>query len=368
MMESRARTRLAAVGGGLLLLAASLVLAGPAQEATRTAPRTLVTAHKQIYAFAQDGDWIGWVTGDAGVHVRRLTTRKTWVVGKVNDRGRLSSAVIALAGQRAIWAWNSGGNNDEESLVTGAPGRRPAFVDVIDGDLRGTGGGARFAGVSGDAADLAYGVVVEKCVNRPFGCDVPWTDPLVVTGGGVTLVPKQLSGQRPPAIPGVAPAAIFTVAQGRVAVAPARSPTPSGPWVPRVAEDGPVDVYDLNGGRLMRVYFAGLVRDVALGGHTLAVLQEQPDGSRVIRRFDARNGAYLSGGATVATGATDLAASGSGIVFRVGRAIYMLRKGTPRLVGRASATPIGLSIEGRRIAWAMNLKRRGRIVSFTLPA
>jgi hypothetical protein len=33
---------------------------------------------------------------------------------------------------------------------------------------------------------------------------------------------------------------------------------------------------------------------------------------------------------------------------------------------QAKAEPIGLSIEGRRIAWAVNIKGHGRIVALTL--
>jgi hypothetical protein len=57
---------------------------------------------------------------------------------------------------------------------------------------------------------------------------------------------------------------------------PAATPPPATPafevaalsagpaWVPRVAEDGPVEVYDLSGHLLLRVPCFGLVRDLAL--------------------------------------------------------------------------------------------------------
>ena len=369
-MRNRARNWFGTVGS-LFLLAISLLLAGGSQEATTVAagatPRTLVTTPGRIYAFAQDGDRIGWIAADARVRVRRLTTRRTWVVGKVDYRERASSAVMALAGQRALWASDSGGNSDETSIVTGAPGRRPALVDVLSGDLRGTGGGVRFGGVAGNGAMLAYGWVVEQCVNRPFGCDSPFTDPLVVTGGGVTLVPAEVTGQGPPAIAGVAPPAMFAVGQGRVAVVPAKSPTPAGEWVPRVAQDGPVEVYDLGGNLLMRAIRQGIVRDVELFGDNLAVLLEQPDESKLILRFDAQNGTYLSQSGQLPIGARDLSTGTAGNVFRIGREIYLVHGRTQRLVARSAGTPIGLSIEGRRIAWGVNLKGRGRIVALTLP-
>lgn len=71
---------------------------------------------------------------------------------------------------------------------------------------------------------------------------------------------------------------------------------------------------------------------------------------------------------SLARAPTRLAASGHMIVFRVGRTLYALdaREGSPRVVARAAATPIGLSIVGRRIAWAENLPRGARIRALLL--
>ena len=52
-----------------------------------------------------------------------------------------------------------------------------------------------------------------------------------------------------------------------------------------------------------------------------------------------------------------------GLVYRVGRSIRVRGRGE---VARAVAMPIGLSIEGRRIAWAENVNGRGRIRALTL--
>jgi hypothetical protein len=65
--------------------------------------------------------------------------------------------------------------------------------------------------------------------------------------------------------------------------------------------------------------------------------------------------------------AADVSAGSGGIVFRVGRSIYVLSGRTPKLLARAPGTPVGLSIEGRRVAWAVNPKGHGRIVALTLP-
>jgi Tol biopolymer transport system component len=63
-----------------------------------------------------------------------------------------------------------------------------------------------------------------------------------------------------------------------------------------------------------------------------------------------------------------LAASGRSVVFRAGRGIYVIhaRSGRLRLVARAAGTPIGLSIVGRRIAWAENARGGARVRAVTL--
>jgi hypothetical protein len=351
------------LAGALLFL--SLGLAAGAAPARPSQPRTLATTHGRIYAFAQDGDWIGWIAEAGFVRVRRLSTRRTWVVGRV-DAGRANTAALALAGSRALWAFDSGGNSVETAIAEGSPGTKAVSVDLLSGGVRGVGDGVRFGGVAGDGSTLAYGWVVEQCPDQWLGiCEPGVPDQLVATGGGVTLVPTGQPTSK--AIAGVALPAIFAVGSGRVAVAPARSPAPMGEWTPRVAEDGPVDVYDLAGHLLMSVNEQGIVRGVALTGHKLAVLFERPDETKEIRRFDARNGTYLSTSGPLAIGATDLSTSSGGIVFRVGREIYRLRGRTPQLLARARATPIGLSIEGRRVAWAENVHGHGRIRALTLP-
>ena len=49
------------------------------------------------------------------------------------------------------------------------------------------------------------------------------------------------------------------------------------------------------------------------------------------------------------------------VVFRDGSRIYQLHGRKPTLVAVASAAPIGLTIEGKRIAWAESVHGKGRI-------
>jgi hypothetical protein len=120
-------------------------------------------------------------------------------------------------------------------------------------------------------------------------------------------------------------------------------------------------VYNLSGGRLARVVPEGTVRQVALSWPYLAVLVTRPDRTTVIERYNVSTEKLLS--ATQMPGATNLAIGTGGIVFLVGKSIYTLHDAKPELLWRATMKPIGLSIEGRRVAWAAC----GRIKALTLP-
>lgn len=353
-----------------VLVALSLATTAMRAPAKPVQPRTLATSKTAVYAFAQSRDAVGWVAGDGRVRVMRVSSGRTWVVGKVDRAYLASSAVLALAGTRALWAWDTGGNSYETTFATGAPGRRQAGFDGLHGGARNFGDGERFSGLAADATTLAFGWADEACADQPFGlcdlCNPLGSCPLSVVGGGVAVVPAQVSRQRPPAIPGVAPPALFAIGGGRIADAPAASPAPQGDQVPRVAANGPVEVFDSSGHLLTRFQVPGLVADIAFGGHELAVLLERPFGEKSVRRYDARNGRYLRGRGGFPLGTTDLSASPTGTVVRNGVAIYLLRSSFVQLVAVAAARPIGLSLQGRRIAWAESVRGKGRIRAVTV--
>ncbi len=358
---------------GLVVLVALLALSASASgtPGARAKPgklHTLVTTHGDVYAFAQDGDRIAWVGGDAKVRVRSLSARRTDVLGSVTPVERASTAILALAGQRALWSWDAGGNSTEYPLVVGARGHRQVEIAHLGGGLRGMGDGHDLVGVAGDGTTLAYAWVAETCPGEPYGCNL-FDAPLVVDGGGVSIASWAAPvGPRarffPAVLPVIPPPALFALAQASVAVAPARTTTPVG-TAPRVIEDGPVEVYDLSGHLLLRVPFQGLVRDLAISGRTLAVLLERPDGTKMLEQFTVPLSNFTAA-APVPLAATDVSAGSGGIVFRAGRDIYVLRPEHAKLLARAAARPIGLSIEGKRIAWAENVHGKGRIEAVTL--
>ena len=66
--------------------------------------------------------------------------------------------------------------------------------------------------------------------------------------------------------------------------------------------------------------------------------------------------------------APELTASGRRVVYRTGRTIRMIDAASGRVsvIATAVGNPIGLSIEGHRVAWAENVGSRGRIRAVVL--
>jgi hypothetical protein len=332
---------------------------GSSGRAKPVTARTLVVEEGPIRAFAQDANTIAWIGRSYDVHVRRLAARTGSIVGRTSSRGPVARP-LALAGTRALWTSYAGGNSVEITLWSGK-----LDVDHL-GYSPGDNAGSFLGGVAGDGATLVYAVVGQF---SPCSCG----GPLTVTGGGVSIVTEH---QSPPAIAGIFPPVKLALSRGRLAVVPAASPVPNDGYTPRAAENGPVNVYDLSGRLLLSVPETGIVRGIALSWPELSVLVERPDGSKWIERYDARTGELIAvpehgdqlGAQTrIALAATGLATGSIGTVYRVGRTIYLLsNRQQPKLVWRAAGTPLGLSVEGRRIAWAENVKGRGAIVALTL--
>jgi Tol biopolymer transport system component len=101
---------------------------------------------------------------------------------------------------------------------------------------------------------------------------------------------------------------------------------------------------------------------VSLSGSTVALLVQRESGNQ-LEFFDAGSGAFRRSVAVPATTAPELSAAGRVVVFRTGKEIRAVDAfgGVPRVVAIVSARPIGLSIEGNRVAWAENSGGRGRV-------
>jgi hypothetical protein len=353
------RHRIIRIGGWFAIPAALLAtLSGAAPTratANQVTPRTLYNQHGTIHKFAQDGDFITWIAGrHYVVHLRSVSGGRSWVLGNAGPGGAVgaqSASKLVLGGKRAVWVKYAGVMTREAGIYTAVPGQmRPALIDapgVTDY------GGTYLTGVAADGPQtIVYGDARVTC-EVGTGCD-GWS----LTDGGVH---RLVAGTGyPPRIPGIPPVFALAASTGRVAVVPAVLLDPQrGRW--GAAPDGPVDVYNLSGRRLARVVPEGTVRQVALSWPHLAVLVTRPDGTTVIEHYNVSTEKLLS--ATQMPGATNLAIGTGGIVFLVGKSIYTLQDGKPALLWRATTKPIGLSIEGRRVAWAAC----GRIKALTLP-
>jgi hypothetical protein len=84
--------------------------------------------------------------------------------------------------------------------------------------------------------------------------------------------------------------------------------------------------------------------------------------------FDPKSGRKLAA-ASLPRNSTSLSVSGTTVVFASAKQIWVLDgpTGKRRLIATAAAHPVGLSIEGRRIAWAENLKTTARVRALLAP-
>jgi Tol biopolymer transport system component len=108
----------------------------------------------------------------------------------------------------------------------------------------------------------------------------------------------------------------------------------------------------------------GRVQAIALSHSTVALLVDGFFGRR-IELFDETSRAPQGTVDVPDSTAPELSAAGANIVFRVRHTIYLLntQRQTRQIVAFAASNPIGLSIKGRRVAWAENIGDHGRIRS-----
>jgi hypothetical protein len=178
-----------------------------------------------------------------------------------------------------------------------------------------------------------------------------------MAGGGRTLVPGTERGAVAVAASGTAVAYVPTAAVGKNG-----RPVAGG--------DLPIEIVDVRtGASIARVVPQGTPLAIALTPPLLATLERTPLGLRVAW-YDRATGSPSGGGSVPVSrrAASTLAASDTAIVYRVGRAIRAVATATHavRPVARAASTPIGLSLEGRRLAWAENLGGSARIRTLEL--
>jgi hypothetical protein len=345
------------LAAAIVVVFAALIVAAPEAVATRT----LVSSPTRIVAFAQDDRFVAWTVGRGGrfcsrgrAFIRNLESGRQRSFAPRFDPGCLGGIVVDRG--RALWAGApiSCGICFGATLYTASLATRHAivreFIEVPQS------GGAALTGVAGDGGLLAYSWVGYAPTN-----DCEPTCAWAVTRGRV--IRGVVNRVR---LPGSA--AVLAAGAGRLAFAPARR-TWQGSVTIRPVRNGPVRVVNARtGDPVMVVSPTGIVRTLALSRRALAVFVRRADGSRVIERYAIPSGRLLAATAVADDASRTLDIAYKWIVYRVGHQIRIVdARGSDHLLVRPTARPIGVSIEGRRVAWAENKAGRHRIRALLAP-
>lgn len=358
------------------VLAAVAVLATVFQHASAQTrgPQTIWGPHHgTIAAFAQDGSMISWFTpGGNGCNIVQVSSLSSGLelvlpAQNVNNvtcrfvrsrREPVGLAVAAGAG-RVVWTLPLVSPLQVDYLL-GAGVKPSQQAERRYHELAHTaqGVGQWLGGIAGDGSTLAYATTTVDFADEA-GC-LAGTSPctLIRTGGGVFLLRSRGLAVH---VPHTAPAVALAVSGSAIAYVPARGIARNGR--PHASAKMPIEVVRAgNGSRISSVVPRGVPLAIALSPHLLAALERTPIGLR-LAWYDRATG-RPAGSIPVPQGtAPSLSATDRTIVFRVGRSIRSVTAATSRLrlLARAASTPIGLSIEGRRVAWAENLRSGARI-------
>jgi hypothetical protein len=357
-----------------VLAAVAAVQAAGARDAAKV--HTLLTTKTPIRAFAQEAGRIAWIGGKWHVDVRGTGRRpKTILVGSAHPSPRGAggpSVQLALAGSRVLWTSHGGGNDFETALWARKAGSRSrariVFLTAADREER---TGSYFGGLAGIGSTLAYTTVQYDCVD-PGDCTALAAKPFPASG---TFLLDGTSWNSRVPVPNAPGALALAVSGGRIAMLPAPTrmeATQVGDVSsPSLAAPGtPVEIRDTATGAVVAQFTPpGTVRALALSGSVAAVVDDLGGGTTAIERYDASTGAWL-GTTTGLAVDNSLAVSGHTLVFSVGkRKIEAIdaTTGAPRVLAVSPGAPIGLSVVGKRVAWAVNGHGQGRVLALTLP-
>ena len=132
----------------------------------------------------------------------------------------------------------------------------------------------------------------------------------------------------------------------------------------------PLQVRSLYGRTISSPTASGAPLGVALAGRFVAALTRAAHtGHEQVEVFDASSGKLLRMLAAPANAAGPVSASGSRLVFSAGRTVRLvnLASGGVQVLAFAGGPVVGVAISGRRVTWAENDGKHGRIRSLLLP-
>lgn len=377
----------------VIALAASLVQPQPVSPARQLAaasqvPYTLYTSPSgTIQAFAQDGPILAWFTPSTKAcnTVRWLSLAiggsvrlpdETSAARNVTCRWDVAPPVnLALAGPDVLWTLRDKQATLPFDYILGAgvgkDTRERRFQEVAHAKKHGA--GLWLGGIAGDTvrtgtqtlSSLVYGTAAVQYVDEIACLSGGSCQMKLAAGGGV----YQAVG-RPPAvlIPNTRAAVAVSVSGSTLAYVPAGPPDESGR--PVAAADLPIEIVDVaTGASISRVSPKGTPVAIALAPHVLATLERTTGGLTLAwYSYSAPIGARIGSVAVPAGTAPVLSTNDEIAVFRVGRFLHVLAfaTGHSKTVAQTVGRPIGVSLDGSRLAWAENVRGRGRIRALTV--
>ncbi len=332
-------------------------------RAVSSQPVTLVSTKGAIEGFAQDGGWIVWaeanapcqqqvkIRGASGGVVRSLLSRGGATCKADDSEGYQSS--MALAGTRALWAaLGESGNTFWDASV-----RTSSLTTPLDREL------------------ISLSMDIEQC-----GAWCRWSVP--VAGDGSTLLFVNTNNATEDYRYGGAQ--VYRVgADGRKTALPRTTGTwalsASRAWFAAARETRGwrgIEVRNaLTGATRLQLTVKGRTWAVALTPTRLAILVQQGATWRI--RVYSLAGTLQRSVAVppsiadeLERGDVPLAAAGRWVVYHTDKTIRALdlRSGRTSVLTVAKlSSPVGLSLEGRRLAWVESWFKESRIRALTLP-
>jgi hypothetical protein len=359
---------------GRLVAVAAAGVAVVSHTATRAQPQTvwLSPPHGTIAAFAQDGSEMAWFA-PGGRRCNLVHLRSTTAPAEIElpsqaarnvtchfVRSRRAPVQLAVAAESGDVLWTLPLESPlalDYVLGAGVAPTQRAEVRLLEAAHTGKGVGQWLGGISGDGRTLAFAVTSVGWRDES-GClagIAPCT--LVKSGGGVYVV----RGRARVHVRGTSAAVEVATSGDRVAYVPTGVIGRDGR--PLASADLPIDVVATDtGDRVASVVPQGAPIAIALSAHVLATLEQTPLGMR-LAWYDPATGHARGAVPVPRTTAASLTASDQVVVFHVGRSLRAVSVATHRVrvLAQAAATPIGVSLEGSRLAWAENLPLYARI-------
>lgn len=353
----------------MLAVVAAIAAAFSPSTTAAAKPETLYTQPgARIEAFAQDGPALAWFTPGGRrcnvVHLRslknglgvELPSQSTRNVTCRFVRSKTQPVGLAVAGVRVLWTLPQAQPLELDYLL-GASATNPNERRFHEIAHTARGVGQWLGALAGDRGTLVYSVTAvdyedeASCLAGSGPCT------LTKTGGGVYRV----VGRARVHVPGTGPAVQVAASGPAVAYVPTGGIGKDG--TPRPGADLPISIVDARTGQdISAVVPQGVPVAIALSQRFLSTLERTPLGLR-LAWYERATGRPAGSVPVARATAPSLTASDRTIVYRVGRVLRAVDTSSHRVrtLGAAAATPVGLSLEGSRLAWAENLKTGARI-------